>query len=117
MRLANFELPADKHGRHTGLLEPSGGTLTVAISAAANGGFLPGDRNVLQEQMHIIRITATKDCYIRFSSGAVQGNATANDILYLAGTESTKLPSGTSFISGVVLDPAETGQLSVTVMA
>ena len=114
MAIPAFEVAADKYGRDTGSLEPSGGTLTIDVSSVAAGAFLPGDRDDIKTKLQIIRIAATKDVWIAFSDVPI--TADANDILFIAGTEQMKLPFGTGYVSAVTRDAAETGKVSVTVM-
>jgi len=114
MPVPGFEIAADVHGRDAGGMEPSGGTLTIDISSVSNGGWLPGDRDDIQEKIQMLRITATKNCWIAFDDAAA--SATSSDVLFLAGTESMKLPYGTGYVSSITFDPAETGKLSITVM-
>ena len=114
MPLAGFEVAVDKFGHHGGDLSPSGGTLNIATSNVANGGYLPGDLTAIETTLTIIRITATKDVYLRFSNNGT--SATSSDILFLAGTERMQLPEGDSYVSAITRDAAETGILSVTIV-
>lgn len=110
---AGFELHADKHGRPPQVLAPSGGTLTVAIGAASAGGFLPGDRRAIKEKSRVIRVTATKDCYLEFGDGSA--TATSSSMIFQQGTEAMRLPDNTNYAAAMTLD-GSSGALSITVM-
>lgn len=100
MPVPGFEIAADVHGRDAAGLAV-GALLNVNVSAVSNGGFLPGDRDTVLEQLWMIRIAATVDCYIKFTEGA--GTATSSDMLFQAGTESQKLPPGTNYVSAITV--------------
>ncbi len=113
-RIPEFEVAADEFGRDAGGLGPSGAYLNIDLSAVAAGGFLPGDRDDMQNHLWMIRITATKDCYIQFSLGAA--TATNDDMLFQAGTEAQKLPTGTNYVSAIAFNPADTGKLQIALL-
>lgn len=114
MPIPAFEIAADKHGRDVGGLGASGGKLTVDISSVSNGDYLPGTRDDVKEKLWMIRIVATKDCWMRFSLGP--DTAIVGDMLFQAGTEEQKLPLGTNYVSAITVDPAATGKLQIAFM-
>lgn len=93
-------------------LAPSGRVI-IATSAVSAGDYLPGNRALLKEIPYIIRLSATKDCYIAFGDG--QATADATKTLFLKGTESWKLPANTNFIAAISVD-GTAGILSAEVM-
>jgi len=110
----NFEMPVDRHGRVPDALAPEGGTVIIAVSAVANGSYLPGDRDDILTRPTIIRIAASKDVRIRFSHGISSADAT--DMLFQAGTETERLPRNTNHVSAITDNPAESGTLCITIM-
>ena len=108
-----FWMPQDQHGRWYNTLAPHGGTLTIATSGTANGNYIPGESVQKLDECVILRITANKNHYMRFTVGGPPA-ATNADIWFLAGTEGFQLPVGTNFISAITED-GTAGQFSVTV--
>lgn len=109
-----FEVAADKYGRDQGGLSPTGVRLTISTSAVAAGGFIPGDREDIKDKLWMMRLTATKDVYLKFSNGAA--DATSADILFQAGTEAQKWPPGCNYASAITVNPADTGLLQIQFM-
>lgn len=108
-----FWMPQDEHGRWYDTLAPAGGTLTIATSGTPNGNYMPGDKALILEECVILRITANKNHYIRFTLAGPPA-ADNSDIWFLAGTEPFQLPVGTNFVSAITED-GSVGQLSITV--
>lgn len=114
MAVPAFEIAADKFGRDVGGLGVAS-ILTLDISNVSNGAFLPGVRDEVKDKLWMIRISAMKDCWIRFS--AAPDTAVAGDMLFQAGTEEQKLPQGMSYVSAITFNPADTGKLQIAFMA
>lgn len=91
-----------------------GETLTLDVTGVANGAFLPGNRDDVEQNTWMVRVTANKDCYLRFSKRAESHDAAVTDPLFLAGTESMKLPPEAVYVSARTIDGAAVGLLSVT---
>lgn len=112
---ATFDLAVDKHGRDAGGLS-FGETLTLDVTVAANGAFIPGDRDEVAANAWMVRIAANKDCYLRFSTLAQSHDAGVTDPLFLAGTESMKLPAGAVYVSARTVSASDVGLLSLTIL-
>jgi len=106
-------MPSDVHGRHAQALAiPVGNTVNVSTSVTSNGAYLSGDRTTNKEQIVLVRLSATKDCFIRFTDGP--GVATNADQLFLAGTEVQKVPLGTNYLSAI--RDTEDGKISASIV-
>ncbi len=111
---ANFVVPTDAFGRAVEALAPSGGTVEIASSNVAAGSYLPGNRDEILVKHTVLRVTCTKDTYLRFSTGP--GTAVAGDPYFIAGTENMKLPLGTNYVSVLTAKAGESGIASFSVM-
>lgn len=110
----DFLVPTDAYGRSVEALAPSGGTVEIASSNVAAGSYLPGNRDDILTRHTVVRITCTKDTYIRFSTGP--GAAVAGDPYFIAGTEPMKVPLGKNYVSVLTAKVGEAGIASFTVL-
>jgi hypothetical protein len=99
--MAKPNLPKDVSGAAAQVLSPSGDGLELTTGAASVNGTLPTGA----AEGEIIRIAATQDCYIKFSSTAAP-TAAATDILMPAGVEYFVLPSGSAYAAALQVSTA-----------
>jgi len=95
------------------ILETHGGVVPVFIPGIADQGSIAtsGTSNsVTLNGAYIVRLHATKDCYVNFGDSTV--TASASDMPMDAGTEVFGVPSNTTYIAAIQNSAA--GTLTVT---
>lgn len=103
MTIASDNLLAEEAQRSTALM-PTGTPAKLTIGASSVNVALPAG-------VAVVRLAASGTCWIKFGTAGL--SATTSDILFPAGAEIMKIPTGATHIA-CIQDGAATGSLSIT---